>query len=71
MPLKAAAIQFPAAHPAVAAVLTGARRPEELQENCAMFDLAVPGALWQELRNEGLLDERAPVPPDDEEGTDV
>jgi aryl-alcohol dehydrogenase-like predicted oxidoreductase len=29
VPLKAAAIQFPAAHPAVAAVLTGARRPEE------------------------------------------
>ena len=30
VPLKAAAIQFPAAHPAVAAVLTGARRAAEL-----------------------------------------
>jgi hypothetical protein len=36
-----------------------------------MFDLTIPGALWQELRAEGLLDERAPVPPDQEEAADV
>jgi D-threo-aldose 1-dehydrogenase len=62
VPLKAAAIQFPSAHPAVAAVLTGARRPSELDENCALFDRRIPGDLWRELRAEGLLDERAPVP---------
>ena len=62
MPLKAAAIQFPAAHPVVAAVLTGARRAAELNENCALFDLPIPPDLWQELRAVGLLDERAPVP---------
>jgi D-threo-aldose 1-dehydrogenase len=62
VPLKAAAIQFPAAHPVVAAVLTGSRRAAELDENCALFDLPIPPDLWQELRAAGLLDERAPVP---------
>jgi D-threo-aldose 1-dehydrogenase len=62
VPLKAAAIQFPAAHPAVAAVLTGCRRASEITENCAMFDLPIPAELWRELKAEGLLDERAPVP---------
>ena len=62
VPLKAAAIQFPFAHPAVAAVLTGARRATELTENIAMFDLPIPPGLWAGLRAEGLLDERAPVP---------
>ena len=62
VPLKAAAIQFPAAHPAVAAVLTGSRRAAELAENCALFDWPIPPDLWAELRAVGLLDERAPVP---------
>jgi D-threo-aldose 1-dehydrogenase len=62
VPLKAAAIQFPAAHPTVAAVLTGARRDTELTENIALFDLPIPAELWPDLRAEGLLDERAPVP---------
>ena len=62
VPLKAAAIQFPAAHPAVAAVLTGARRDAELSENIALFDLPIPAGLWDDLRAAGLLDERAPVP---------
>ena len=62
VPLKAAAIQFPAAHPVVAAVLTGSRRDTELSENIALFDLPIPAELWDELRAAGLLDERAPVP---------
>jgi D-threo-aldose 1-dehydrogenase len=62
VPLKAAAIQFPIAHPVVAAVLTGARKDSELRENCAMFDFPIPPELWAELRAEGLLDERAPAP---------
>jgi D-threo-aldose 1-dehydrogenase len=62
VPLKAAAIQFPIAHPAVAVVLTGVRRAAEISENCDLFDLPVPPDLWQELKADGLLDERAPVP---------
>lgn len=49
VPLKAAAIQFPFRHPAVASVLTGARSVAELEENVAMFEHPVPDALWAEL----------------------
>jgi D-threo-aldose 1-dehydrogenase len=55
-------LQFPYAHPAVATVLTGARSADELRENAASFELPIPGALWSALREEGLLDPRAPAP---------
>ncbi|WP_321788478.1 aldo/keto reductase [Paraburkholderia sp. J94] len=61
-PLAAAALQFPYAHPAVATVLTGARSAAELQENVASFETALPAELWLALRDEGLVDARAPLP---------
>jgi D-threo-aldose 1-dehydrogenase len=62
VPLMAAAIQFPLAHPAVATVLTGVRSPEELEENVRMFQHRVPAAVWNDLKSEGLLPEGAPTP---------
>jgi D-threo-aldose 1-dehydrogenase len=62
VPLKAAALQFPIAHPCVAAVLTGVRSRAELRENAQLFDLAIPGELWRELKAEGLLADDAPTP---------
>jgi D-threo-aldose 1-dehydrogenase len=62
VPLTAAALQFPMAHPAVATVLTGARSEGELRENAALLDVPVPEALWAELRETGLLPAEAPVP---------
>jgi D-threo-aldose 1-dehydrogenase len=50
--LVAAALQFPARHPAVASVVVGARSPEEVDANVDAFVHPVPDALWQEL--EGL-----------------
>jgi len=47
--LKAAAIQFPLRHPAVASVLTGCRSVREVEENVGMFQAPVPSALWDEL----------------------
>jgi D-threo-aldose 1-dehydrogenase len=64
VPLAAAALQFPYAHPAVATVLTGARSVEELRENLASFERPIPAELWTALRDKGLLDPRAPVPKD-------
>ena len=49
VPLKAAALQFPFRHPAVACVLTGARDRAELTENLGLLDVPVPEALWAEL----------------------
>jgi D-threo-aldose 1-dehydrogenase len=64
VPLAAAALQFPYAHPAVATLLTGARSVEELRENVASFERPIPAELWTALRDKGLLDPRAPVPKD-------
>lgn len=61
-PLKAAALQFPLAHPAVAAVIPGARSPEEVDENVRMFEVEIPAAFWAELREEGLIPDAAPTP---------
>jgi len=49
VPLKAAALQFPYRHPAVAAVVTGARTPAELTENATLVDLPIPNQLWADL----------------------
>ncbi len=62
VPLKAAAIQFPTGHPAVATVLTGARSVAEVEENARMFRWEIPAALWEELRAERLIPAEAPVP---------
>ena len=60
--LATAALQFPLAHPAVVAVLTGARSPEEIRENASLAARPVPSELWSALAAEGLLDRDAPVP---------
>lgn len=62
VPLTAAALQFAAAHPAVTTVLTGVRSVEELRANVADFERPIPGALWDDLRSEGLLPDHAPTP---------
>ena len=62
IPLKAAAIQFPLAHPAVACVVTGARSAGELAENVGMLQVEIPADVWSELRAERLLPEQAPTP---------
>jgi D-threo-aldose 1-dehydrogenase len=49
VPLRAAALQFPARHPAVTAVLVGARSPQEIEENASLFALELPDELWRSL----------------------
>ncbi len=49
MPLRAAALQFPLAHPAVRAVAVGCRGRHQLQENLALLRTPVPQALKQQL----------------------
>jgi D-threo-aldose 1-dehydrogenase len=60
--LKAAAIQFVLAHPAVTVALQGARTATEAADNVAMANAPVPPAFWQELRARNLVDPRAPLP---------
>lgn len=60
--LKAAALQFPLAHPAVATVLTGVRSRVEWEENLQLFQQPIPGELWQEFRAAGFVGEDVPLP---------
>ncbi|MES2264868.1 MAG: aldo/keto reductase [Pseudomonadota bacterium] len=60
--IKAAALQFSLANPAVAAAIPGASRPERIAEDMAALHAPVPAAFWQELRHEGLVAAGAPLP---------
>jgi D-threo-aldose 1-dehydrogenase len=62
VPLPAAALQFPLAHPVVAAVIPGPRNAAEFLENLPLFRMKIPPNLWSDLRTEGLLHPDAPVP---------
>jgi D-threo-aldose 1-dehydrogenase len=53
--LRAAALAFCAAHPAVTSVLVGARSAAEVHDCADQFATPVPTAFWQELRDTGLL----------------
>ena len=61
-PLAAAAMQFPLAHPLVAAIIPGAIRPEQVQSNLQLLHHPIPAQLWQELKAEKLLPAHAPTP---------
>ena len=60
--LAAAALQFGAAHPVVAATIPGASSPEHLRRNAALMAIEIPAAFWQALVDEGLLPAAAPLP---------
>lgn len=60
--LKAAALQFPMAHPAVAAIIPGGRSTAEVEENFQLLAAPIPDDFWAELRHLNLLPPEAPVP---------
>ncbi len=62
VPLKAAALQFGLAHPAVAATVPGARSVAESNENFAMVAHPIPTDLWAELKSENLIAQESPTP---------
>ncbi len=62
VPLAAAALQFPAAHPQVATVLTGLADAAQVDQAVAWMTQALPGEFWRALKSQGLLAEQAPVP---------
>jgi D-threo-aldose 1-dehydrogenase len=60
--LAAAALQFPLAHPAVAAIIPGPRNPDEFRFNLELLRHPIPAGLWRDLREAGLLHPDAPTP---------
>ena len=62
VPLKAVALQFVLAHPAIPTNIPGTRTVAQMEENLSVFRTEVPAALWDELKREGLIRQDSPVP---------
>ncbi|HIF71515.1 MAG TPA: aldo/keto reductase [Dehalococcoidia bacterium] len=60
--LKAAALQFVLAHPAIATAVPGAQSIDELEQNIAMVQQEIPAGLWSDMRSAGLIPDNAPTP---------
>lgn len=62
VPLAAAALQFPLAHPQVASVVPGMGSVGQVDDALALMARMIPAALWVELREAGLIRRDAPAP---------
>ncbi len=60
--LKAAALQFVLAHPAVASAIPGAQSVAEVEQNFELVSAAIPEDVWSEMKDEGLIPADAPTP---------
>jgi D-threo-aldose 1-dehydrogenase len=71
VPLAAAALQFPLAHPAVAAIIPGPRNVAEFATNPTLLRHPIPSALWSDLRSAELIHPLAPTPAEFPRNTDL
>lgn len=62
VPLAAAALQFPAAHPQICSVLAGLANREQVERAVQLINSEIPAAFWDELRERDLLHPAAPTP---------
>ena len=62
VPLRAAALQFPKAHAAVAIVMAGPQTVPHWHDAMAMMAHPVPSAFWRALREARLVPPEAPLP---------
>jgi D-threo-aldose 1-dehydrogenase len=62
VPLRAAALQFPLAHPAIDIVMVGAHSAAQWRDSVAMMERPIPAAFWHALRDRGLVPAQAPLP---------
>jgi D-threo-aldose 1-dehydrogenase len=60
--VRAAALQFCAAHPVVCSVIPGSRHPNRVRQNAALMRAPIPQPFWTELKAESLLRADAPIP---------
>jgi D-threo-aldose 1-dehydrogenase len=62
VPLPAAALQFPLAHPIVASIIPGAITRTQVERNVAAFRHPIPPEFWAELKHAKLIRADAPTP---------
>lgn len=60
--LKAAALQFVLAHPAVVSTIPGPANVSQLEENATLAAVDIPPELWHEMREKSLIPREAPTP---------
>jgi D-threo-aldose 1-dehydrogenase len=62
IPLAAAALQFPLAHPSVASVIPGLVGPAQIDATRALYATPIPLEFWSVLKSQDLLRPDAPCP---------
>ena len=62
VPLTAAALQFPLAHPQVVSVIPGLESAERVAETVRLYNTRIQSEFWEALRSAGCLRADAPVP---------
>jgi D-threo-aldose 1-dehydrogenase len=62
VPLRAAALQFPLGHPAVAGVVIGSRTADEVHDSIRLAGLPLDAELWDGLRGPDMLPGEVPTP---------
>lgn len=62
VPLPAAALAFPIAHPQVASVIPGLGSAQRVEQTLSLYHHRIPADFWAELRHEGLIRADAPTP---------
>jgi D-threo-aldose 1-dehydrogenase len=60
--VKAAALQFSLANPAVAAVIPGSSRPGRIEQDVAALSQRIPAEFWHSLVQANLISALAPLP---------
>jgi D-threo-aldose 1-dehydrogenase len=62
VPLAAAALQFPLAHPQVVSVIPGLESAERVTETVRLYNTRIPSEFWEAVRSAGHLGANAPIP---------
>jgi len=62
VPLAAAALQFPLAHPQVCSVIPGIASVAQFFDTLRFYRTSIPPQFWEDLKSEGLLRDDAVVP---------
>ena len=62
VPLAAAALQFPLAHPAVISVIPGIGSLARVTHTKTLMQTHIPNDFWLELKERGLVNAQAPLP---------
>lgn len=60
VPLPAAALKFPLAHPIVSTIIPGPRSGDEMKTILKWWQLEIPVELWSDLKSAGLMEADAP-----------